>query len=362
MHSSTPEPDKNSQIPAPPEDPPRRSQSCDDCGGDHYIAFCPKSKERSPTSRDKLVVNKWLCFTCLGRHNLRICRNTTTCRDCQGRHHSLLHCQDAPSGTTQRTTSTQQNPTPSASLKTTREAGVSLAGPVSRLPRSTTSNASSDYPVSQWPRLTSTPPVVLLATAQLLGDYNNSFSSKVKALIDPTSELSFMSQRTVNLLHLTRKHESILISGIGGVSSDRTRGLFHITLGSIYSNTTTISVQCYILPQLTSWLPHTTLSRTPWLHLTNVNLADPTYFEPGPIDIILGADSYGSFIQPRIFRQPSGKLIAQETLFGWIILGPVSQGSPLQVTSVHASMNDHLLEVLTKFWTLEEVSSKSLLE
>ena len=74
--------------------------------------------------------------------------------------------------------------------------------------------------------------------------------------------------------------------------------------------------------------------------------------------LILGADSYGSFIRPRIFRQPSGKLIAQETLFGWIILGPVSQGSPLQVTSAHASINDHLLEVLTKFWTLEEVPSK----
>ena len=127
---------------------------------------------------------------------------------------------------------------------------------------------------------------------------------------------------------------------------------------SIHSNTTSISVQCYILSQLTSWLPHTTLSRTSWPHSTTINLADPTYFEPGPIDIILGADAYGSFIRPRIFRQPSGKLIAQETLFGWIILGPVSQRSPLPVTSVHASMNNDLLEILTKFWTLEEVPSK----
>ena len=181
---------------------------------------------------------------------------------------------------------------------------------------------------SQWLRQT-----VLLATAQVLVDLKTSSPYKVRVLIDPGSELSFILERTVNLLRLTRKHASIPISGIGSVSSGYTRGRVHLTLKSTHSNLSTISVQCYILPQLTSWLPHTTLSRTPWPHLTNINLADPNYFEPGPNDIILGTDSYGSFIRPRILRQPSGKLIAQETLFGWIILGPVSQRSPLPLKS-----------------------------
>ena len=88
-------------------------------------------------------------------------------------------------------------------------------------------------------------------------DLNTSFPCKVRALIDPGSELSFISERTVNLLHLTRKHASIPISEIGAVSSGHTRGLVHLKLRSIHSNTTSISVQCYILSQLTSWLPHT---------------------------------------------------------------------------------------------------------
>ena len=101
-YASTVESEAPSRPPPSSEDRTTKSQACDDCGGDHYIAFCPRFKERSPASRDQVVTDKWLCFNCLGRHNLRMCRNKTTCRHCRGRHHSLLHHYDTPPSSYQR--------------------------------------------------------------------------------------------------------------------------------------------------------------------------------------------------------------------------------------------------------------------
>ena len=58
----------------------------------------------------------------------------------------------------------------------------------------------------------------------------------------------------------------------------------------------------------------------------------------------------------------SGKLIAQETLFGWIILGPVFQEPTPKNHFLHTSTNDSLLDLLTncKLWTLEEVPADLL--
>ena len=186
-------------------------------------------------------------------YNLRMYRNKSTCRYYQGRQHSLLYHRDTPSTLTQRistiavpTTSSQPNTTASTSLKSTREVGASFTGPISHHPpKSTTSNSSS--------RQCST-----------LGQPQHQFLIKARALIDPGSELSFISERTVNLLHVKRKQASISISEIGAVSSGCTRGRVYITLRSTYSNLSTISVQCYILPQFTSGLSSTTLLRSPW--------------------------------------------------------------------------------------------------
>ena len=162
-YASTVESEAPSRPPPSSEDRTTKSQACDDCGGDHYIAFCPRFKERSPASRDQVVTDKWLCFNCLGRHNLRTCRNKTTCRHCQGRNHSLLHHHDTPSSSQRASTSTprastpavsattrQPEPTPSTSSKYSREPKASFTGSISHRPvKSSDFNASSDCAESQ---------------------------------------------------------------------------------------------------------------------------------------------------------------------------------------------------------------------
>ncbi|XP_036150702.1 uncharacterized protein LOC118648495 [Monomorium pharaonis] len=64
---------------------------CDCCQGQHYVVTCIKFRELAPADRQKIAVDKRLCFNCLGRHNVRSCKSTTGCKKCLQRHHTMLH-------------------------------------------------------------------------------------------------------------------------------------------------------------------------------------------------------------------------------------------------------------------------------
>ncbi|KAK2577769.1 hypothetical protein KPH14_012809 [Odynerus spinipes] len=74
---------------------------CDFCHDPRFIVMCTKFRNLSPADRYEWVVHKRLCYNCLGRHNVRSCKATRSCKTCSGRHHTMLH------GTPQLFTSTQ---------------------------------------------------------------------------------------------------------------------------------------------------------------------------------------------------------------------------------------------------------------
>ncbi|XP_015118792.1 uncharacterized protein LOC107042306 [Diachasma alloeum] len=96
--------------------------------------------------------------------------------------------------------------------------------------------------------------------------------------------------------------------------------------------------------------------------LRELQLVDPHFLKPGVIDIIIGADVYGRIIRERIIGFKETNLIAQQTIFGWTISGPVcgtdcAPNSSLKVTKQTA--NQQLLELLKKIWTHEELPDTS---
>ncbi|XP_071578007.1 uncharacterized protein [Temnothorax nylanderi] len=101
---------------------------------------------------------------------------------------------------------------------------------------------------------------------------------------------------------------------------------------------------------------------TTWPHLTKLTLADPDFLTPRPVDIIIGADSYGQIIKPNIIKQDPLMPIAQLSIFGWLVLGPVDTSSSASAAVHHASIQereDALDELLAKFWTQEEVPASN---
>ncbi|XP_071577176.1 uncharacterized protein [Temnothorax nylanderi] len=115
-------------------------------------------------------------------------------------------------------------------------------------------------------------------------------------------------------------------------------------------------------PTLTNILPSFNAAPQEWPHLTKLILADPDFLTPRPVDIIIGADSYGQIIKPNIIKQDPLMPIAQISIFGWLVLGPVDTSSSASAAVHHASIQerkDALDELLAKFWTQEEVPASN---
>ncbi|XP_070161392.1 uncharacterized protein [Polyergus mexicanus] len=165
-------------------------------------------------------------------------------------------------------------------------------------------------------------------------------------------------RQLIKTLQVLRRHASVPIIGIGGSQSERTRGVVPLTLHSVHSSQS-IKVTAYILKNLTTSLPSIATAEHSWPHLHGLQLADPDFLTPGPIDLILGADSYGLFIQPDIIKGSEDQPIAQHTIFGWIVLGQTSTPSATAHSSHHVAVDHELHDLLTKFWIQEEIPSFS---
>ncbi|XP_043279575.1 uncharacterized protein [Venturia canescens] len=177
-------------------------------------------------------------------------------------------------------------------------------------------------------------------------------------LIDTGAEITFITASLVQQLKLHREASVIPIIGIGGTHSGHTRGVVSVKLRSMHSSDI-VSIKAHILSKLMPTLPSFTPPNISLSHLQGLPLADPEFLSPESIDLILGADIYGQLIREQIKRGPHGTPIAQNTVFGWIVLGPMDS-SQQSAGLVHHAAVDHgyqeLQDLLTQFWVQEEVS------
>lgn len=111
---------------------------------------------------------------------------------------------------------------------------------------------------------------------------------------------------------------------------------------------------------LTEFLPARKFFRSHWDHLEGLTLAEPKYFEPGKIDLLLGANVYADILRSGLRKGPRGSPIAQETAQGWILSGEIRNinGGDVAHRTI-TSLNTHinLDEQLKRFWEVEEVIS-----
>lgn len=115
------------------------------------------------------------------------------------------------------------------------------------------------------------------------------------------------------------------------------------------------------MEKITSNLPMNTIDASEFIHLQNLELADPNYSTPGNIDVLLGADIYGQIIIAGLVKGPMGSPIAQNTHLGWILFGKIGETQKSSVTTSYHITSDPLESTLKKFWEIEEVSTTRLL-
>ncbi|KAL0821872.1 hypothetical protein ABMA28_005274 [Loxostege sticticalis] len=363
---ASPTSDLSSNIP-PYKQGDRTHLTCLLCHAQHTLTKCSKFLNLSVSDRFSFIQKKNICFNCLHLgHNVSQCKSNFSCRNCQKRHHTLIHFDknivgvnksaDPSSGNSQSfslpPTAECNNVVPSCSTDTqlamtsTRDNVVGCSN--------TASNASNVR--------TST---VLLSTALVDVYDNNQKLSTVRCLIDTGSQATFISEACAQRLGISRKRVNNLpVYGINDNKPVYPKGVVSCFISPRNQSQPSIQVEALILPKLiTTQMPTCQLPNTGWSHIQNLTLADPSFHTPQPVEMLLGADILPHILLHNTITGLPGSPIAMNSIFGYLLLGKLEFNSSIEVSLpvqvCHSSVNDDF--DLQRFWELETISEQKSL-
>ncbi|KAF9410029.1 hypothetical protein HW555_010780, partial [Spodoptera exigua] len=158
-----------------------------------------------------------------------------------------------------------------------------------------------------------------------------------------SSSVTYEGNRNANQAEGSKPH----VVGVGDKGTTST-AVVVINLHSRVNPSFQIKVNAYVLKSVTSLLPSAKVARLEWVDLNDNDLADPEYFIPNRIDVLLGAEVYSQVIQHGVKKNANGTLLAQETTLGWVLSGAfeIKQGvdSHSNITVMHTSIQDDELK------------------
>ncbi|XP_070141653.1 uncharacterized protein [Drosophila kikkawai] len=312
-----------------------KPKGCDLCSKEnHPVRLCPRFLQMSVDARSGYIKKKQLCLNCFARgHQLRDCTSTHSCFTCKERHQNLLH----------------RNVTPANSRSSTPSAQLS-SGPSS-------SNASTSNPTVQ-NYFASGTTAVLLSTA-IIDVCHLGTNYRARALIDSGSEATFISERLFNLIKLPFRSIQTQVSGLNQSVSAKSTRLCHFQVRSPTKPGLQLDTAAYVLPALAGKLPSYPIARDSLKDLPALQWADPKFYESSQIDVLIGADILPSVMLSGTRGNICGSLLGQETIFGWVLTGPISQVNSNRVasftTQVHQVGDEALDTLLSKFWEVEDL-------
>lgn len=309
-------------------------QFCFYCKGNHPYSGCRDFLNLDPHKRFEAAKSARVCLNCFGSsHSVKQCSSNRSCKHCAHRHHSLLHFVKSQSTTSGEATPHSDERAPTASTVA-----------MSSLPAFGNSRSSS--------RCNTT---VLLATAcvEIQDKWGN--YQVVRALCDSGSQSSFLTDRCRKRLGLQMNRSSTPISCLGHVTLGASQGTIDCTLRPVGATTPIFEISTLVLPNICGKLPSVAVS--PNLAMDNVKLADPSWYTPGNVDLLLGADIFPNIITDGYVPGSEGRPAAMNTAFGWVLLGTISSNVAETIQTCFASVEANLDDTLKAFWRVEEVPS-----
>lgn len=311
-----------------------RFPGCAVCSGPHRIYDCPTFLSKTPEQRIQEATKLKLCLNCLRPgHNRFTCR-LGPCRECKRRHNSLCHKVVSPS------------------------AGITTA---SSLP------AQTDLAVNFSSETTNQ---VYLATA-LIEVINPSTgkSDVIRAVFDCGSQTSFIALSVQQRLGLDcLPFAPVKVVGIGNKDCDYVTKSCVVQLQSLQTPFN-VTMSCCVLPELTGELPKTFVGLHNFNLPCDIQLADPHFNKPSPIEFLIGADLFWDVIGNQQRSLGANKPFLRRSQFGWLVTGPIvlnncEPNNKIQCnfsSSISPSIGDSLDQQISRFWELEELPKTNFL-
>ncbi|KAH8310203.1 hypothetical protein KR067_003129, partial [Drosophila pandora] len=318
------------------------ASACILCGGwSHVVSACPRFLSLPPESRLGEARRLGLCRKCLQTgHHLRECL-ADNCRSCGRRHHSLLHFLELQSS------SSQPSVVPSTS------AAAECAEPIGASP--STANALVAQGRSG--------EIALLATANILIRSRSGVFVPCRALLDSGSQVHVITSRLASKLQLRRRKSYVAVSGIGDTGFATDGFAVDVLLRSCCSEYSAL-FSAIIATNITDLQPSFSLDVSSWNIPANLSLADPQFFRPQRIDLLIGASLFYELLCVGQIQLSAGLPVLQKTRLGWVVCGG---GSHLErksfvataskdVVKSSSQLDDRLECLLRNFWEIEDCS------
>ncbi|XP_075150331.1 uncharacterized protein LOC142224446 [Haematobia irritans] len=316
--------------------------SCPLCEGNHSLRICQNFRNFSEQERIDFVFKNKLCNNCLSPfHKKQKCKSRNKCFICQKSHHTLLHLKG-------RTVTVPESDRVENASNTTEAPRTHrddlIEGP-------STSGFGRNVQVQA--NYSSGNETILLRTALVQIEHRGELFT-IRALIDPGSQRTFLSERIRDILRIPYRKASFDIFGIGEQKISSNKECELVLFSSRYN--LRIPITAIVLPKVTQRLPSVSFSVSCPSDLREIDLADPSFNKSSHIDLILGNDSEKLLNIDGIKRNICGEASAYNTVFGWVLSGPMrAERVQTFTTHVHPSENSSLNEILQKFWDLEEI-------
>lgn len=285
------------------------------CRGNHLLRWCPRFAALTSEEKDEEIGRHGLCRNCLGKgHTQRYCPSQFSCRSCGLRHHTTLCMENNPvGGSSQANAEGIQNEENRERASTTDTSVDRDAVPI--VANITTTETNIEQRKGQ----------VLLITAVVDIVDNNGKSFQARALLDSCSQACFISEnlfQRMKLKHASVHQEIIGIAGGSTVVNKRVNAVIKSRINNYYA-----PLDFYVLSKITRKLPSEPINIENWNIPVDVQLADPGFWKPRHVDMVLGAEVFFDLFHPRgRISLGHGMPTLVNSELGWVVSGRIPRG------------------------------------
>lgn len=269
-----------------------QSKKCPVCRDRYPLCTCRQFKALTVEKRREQARQFHACFNCLSlSHRASQCPSGGRCGVCAERHHTLLHAKE---------TANASDPIGSV-----------------RAPAAKSENTSERESAKVATLAAATSGTVLLATARVKLVTECGRTMTVRALLDSSSEASFVTERVAKLLKLLRRKVNVTVTGMQGIVAGRATHAITVSLCSPRKPALRIALpRVLVLPRLTALIPGRRVPKGDWDHLRVLELADPAFDNPAAVDLTLGAEVFGILFEGEVRRGRQGDPAAYSSALG----------------------------------------------
>lgn len=292
---------------------------CPMCYENHVLSFCTKFKQLSVNERIEIVKKHRLCFLCL-KEKCSVSRcKATTCKLCKRKHHVLIHF---PSSNVNYQNESDRITSPGSGSLLNENARIftpSICNP----PVASTSlapiceNTNSVFAINQKEKNKT----IFLSTVKCFIRDGFGVWREIRCLLDVGSMTHLLSRQCADKLQLKKEKVNVLVTCLND-SSICVKNCVNAEISNAEGSFKR-GINLLVVERITDLTP-VKYSNVEGQIPENINLADDSFYIPGPIDCLLGAEIFYELLRNGQIYSPNSNLIFQNTVFGFVASGSSS--------------------------------------